>query len=37
VDPSSLTIYATGVHTYNRCGDLEVIDSCVSAQPSDMG
>lgn len=36
VDPSSLTVYATGVHTYNRSGDLEVIDSCVSAPPSEL-
>jgi hypothetical protein len=27
VDPTQVTIPARGVHTYNQCGDLEVIDS----------
>jgi hypothetical protein len=28
VDPSALPFPAIGVHTYNVCGDLEVIDGC---------
>src|SRR5262245_36545683 len=27
ISPARLLIPATGVHTYNRCGDLEVIDA----------
>jgi hypothetical protein len=33
VDPSALPFPAIGVHTYNRCGDLETIDACVSLGP----
>jgi hypothetical protein len=33
-DPSRLFIPATGVHTYNRCGQLEVIDARYERQKS---
>jgi hypothetical protein len=33
VDPSAMPFPAIGVHTYNRCGDLEAIDGCVSLGP----
>jgi hypothetical protein len=33
VDPTALPFPAIGVHTYNRCGDLEAIDGCVSLGP----
>src|SRR5262249_1345472 len=35
-DPSALSISADGVHTYNQCGDLEVIDSCVLGRPGEF-
>ena len=33
VDPSALLFPAIGIHTYNRCGDLEAIDACLSLGP----
>jgi hypothetical protein len=33
VDPSALPFPAIGVHAFNRCGDLEAIDGCVSLGP----
>jgi hypothetical protein len=33
VDPRALPFSAIGVHTYNRCGDLETIDACLSLGP----
>jgi hypothetical protein len=30
IEPSALPFAAIGVHTYNHCGDLEVIDACIS-------
>jgi hypothetical protein len=33
VDASALPFQAVGVHTFNRCGDLEAIDGCISLGP----
>lgn len=33
IGADALPFEAVGIHTYNRCGDLEVTDACVSLGP----